>query len=43
MGDKAADTKHIEALHDLGYLPIPIKAVEEVLINKAKTFYTGIN
>lgn len=29
MGDMAADTKHIEALHDLGYLPIQIKAVAE--------------
>lgn len=29
MGNIAADTKHIEALHDLGYLPIQIKAVEE--------------
>ncbi|WP_160671545.1 nicotinate phosphoribosyltransferase [Clostridium sp. C8-1-8] len=29
MGKLAADTKHIEALHDLGYLPIQIKAIEE--------------
>lgn len=29
MGELAADTKHIEALHDLGYLPIQIKAIEE--------------
>lgn len=29
MGSIAADTEHIEALHDLGYLPIQIKAVEE--------------
>jgi len=29
MGNIAADTKHIEALHDLGYLPIQIKAVAE--------------
>jgi nicotinamide phosphoribosyltransferase len=29
MGDLAADTKHIQALHDLGYLPIQIKAVQE--------------
>ena len=29
MGDIAADTKHIEELHDLGYLPIEIKAVDE--------------
>lgn len=29
MGAFAADTKHIEALHDLGYLPIEIKAVAE--------------
>ncbi len=29
MGNMAADTKHIEALHDLGYLPIQIKAVSE--------------
>jgi nicotinamide phosphoribosyltransferase len=29
MGNIAADTKHIEALHDLGYLPIQIKAIAE--------------
>lgn len=29
MGRLAADTRHIEALHDLGYLPIQIKAIEE--------------
>jgi nicotinamide phosphoribosyltransferase len=29
MGELAADTKHMEALHDLGYLPIQIKALEE--------------
>ena len=29
LGDNCADTKHIEALHDLGYLPIKIKAVKE--------------
>ncbi|SHH34057.1 nicotinate phosphoribosyltransferase [Clostridium grantii] len=29
LGDIAADTKHIEKLHDLGYLPIQIKAVAE--------------
>ncbi|GAA0722451.1 nicotinate phosphoribosyltransferase [Clostridium malenominatum] len=29
MGNMAADTKHIEALHDLGYLPIQIKSVAE--------------
>ncbi len=29
MGTIAADTKHIEALHDLGYLPVQIKAVAE--------------
>lgn len=29
IGNIAADTKHIEALHDLGYLPIQIKAVPE--------------
>lgn len=29
LGAVAADTKHIEALHDLGYLPIQIKAVAE--------------
>lgn len=29
MGDLAADTKHIEKLHDLGYLPIEIRAIEE--------------
>ncbi|WP_238900871.1 nicotinate phosphoribosyltransferase [Clostridium sp. YIM B02500] len=29
MGSIAADTTHIEKLHDLGYLPIQIKAVQE--------------
>lgn len=29
MGEMAADTVHIEKLHDLGYLPIQIKAVPE--------------
>lgn len=29
MGAIAADTTHIEKLHDLGYLPIQIKAVQE--------------
>lgn len=29
LGSIAADTKHIEALHDLGYLPIQIKAIAE--------------
>lgn len=29
MGIEAADTKHMEALHDLGYLPIQIKAIKE--------------
>ncbi|NOW84247.1 nicotinamide phosphoribosyltransferase [Clostridium beijerinckii] len=29
MGIIAADTTHIEKLHDLGYLPIQIKAVQE--------------
>lgn len=29
MGELAAGTKHIEALHDLGYLPIEINAIEE--------------
>lgn len=29
MGKYYADTKHIEKLHDLGYLPIEIKAVPE--------------
>ena len=29
LGDNCADTSHIEALHDLGYLPIKIKAVKE--------------
>lgn len=37
MGNIAADTKHIEALHDLGYLPIQIKAVEEGLRVNIKT------
>ncbi|WP_274601343.1 hypothetical protein [Clostridium paridis] len=26
MGDKDKDTKHIEALHDLVYLPIQIRS-----------------
>jgi len=29
LGDGCADSSHIEALHDLGYLPIRIKAVKE--------------
>ena len=29
LGENCADTSHIEALHDLGYLPIKIKAVKE--------------
>lgn len=29
MGEVASDTKHIEELHDLGYLPIEINAVAE--------------
>lgn len=29
LGENCADTSHIEALHDLGYLPIQIKAVKE--------------
>lgn len=29
LGEDSSDTKHIEDLHDLGYLPIQIKAVEE--------------
>lgn len=29
LGNIAADTKHIEALHNLGYLPIQIKAIAE--------------
>ena len=29
LGQSAADTKHIEELHELGYLPIQIKAVAE--------------
>lgn len=37
MGDIASDTKHIEALYDLGYLPIQIKAVEEGLRVNIKT------
>ena len=37
MGNIAADTKHIEALHDLGYLPIQIKAVAEGLRVNIKT------
>lgn len=37
MGDIASDTKHIEALYDLGYLPIQIKAVAEGLRVNIKT------
>lgn len=29
LGKEVVDTKHIEDLHDLGYLPIKIKAVDE--------------
>jgi nicotinamide phosphoribosyltransferase len=29
LGPNAADTSHVEALHDLGYLPIMIKALPE--------------
>ena len=29
LGDNCADTLHIEALHDLGYLPIKIRAIKE--------------
>jgi nicotinamide phosphoribosyltransferase len=29
LGGNSADTTHIEALHDLGYLPLRIKAVKE--------------
>lgn len=29
LGSNSADTTHIEALHDLGYLPLRIKAVKE--------------
>jgi len=29
LGDSSADSTHIEALHDLGYLPIKIMAVKE--------------
>jgi len=29
LGDNCADTEHIEKLHDLGYLPIRIRAVKE--------------
>lgn len=37
LGNIAADTMHIEALHDLGYLPIQIKAVSEGLRVNIKT------
>lgn len=37
MGNIAADTRHIEALHDLGYLPIKIKAVAEGIRVNIKT------
>ena len=37
MGSIAADTKHIEALYDLGYLPIQIKAIAEGLRVNIKT------
>lgn len=29
LGDSCADTSHIEALHDLGYLPIKIRGLKE--------------
>lgn len=32
LGDDCANTEHIEALYDLGYLPIKIKAVKEGMI-----------
>lgn len=37
MENIAADTKHIEDLHDLGYLPIQIKAVAEGIRVNIKT------
>lgn len=37
MSELAADTSHIEKLHDLGYLPIQIKAVEEGIRVNIKT------
>lgn len=37
IGDIASDTKHIESLYDLGYLPIQIKAVPEGLRVNIKT------
>lgn len=37
MGEMAADTTHIEKLHDLGYLPIQIKAVPEGIRVNIKT------
>ena len=37
LGDNCADTKHIEALHDLGYLPIKIRALKEGTLAPIKT------
>lgn len=36
MGEENADTKHIEELYDLGYLPLEIKAVKEGTVTPIK-------
>ena len=44
LGDGAIPTDHIEALHDLGYLPIAIKALEEgSRVNIRVPMFTVIN
>lgn len=37
LGKDAIDTKHLEALHDLGYLPLHIKALDEGTICPLRT------
>ncbi len=37
LGDQNPDTKHIEALHDLGYLPLEIKSLAEGTIVPTRT------
>lgn len=44
LGKGVVDTKHIEDLHDLGYLPIAIKALPEgTVINARIPYFTIIN
>lgn len=37
LGDQNPDTSHIEALHDLGYLPLKIKALAEGTLTPIRT------